>query len=356
MTTSYLAQSVAAQTLAPLTTLSTALDTIQQTLQTSTTYSALSATTDTLLIADDSLTSALELLQRQQDNLARILALQSQVLFLENQLKDTIRRARTLRKEITDIHPSIDNDDDDDGDADQPEVDYQSLLHFAARIGKHNAVAKLEAEQQGEQLKLEAIKARKKSEQLQAAAAATATTTAGEAQNNGVPTSTPSQQQLSQHQDPTSIADKIDREAAELSLRSHQWHSMSRLPFPAPALLRKGDLGTLQVARESDPGDPEGAADREAEKLVRMSEEGIAPDEGMARRRREREVKEREEAWRRRVEREAAAAAAAKEVDVGGSSMQKPQQQEKKEEEQPKPTKKLNLDFPGDYGDDSDDD
>jgi hypothetical protein len=355
---SYHAQSVAAQALAPLTTLSNALDTLQQTLQASTTYSALPSTTTTIIAADEALTSALTLLQQQQSNHARILALQSQVLALESQIKDIIRRARSIRKDITDIHPSIDADDaSDDEEADQPDVDYQQLLNFAARIGKHNAVAKLEAEQQGERLKLEAVRARKKSEQAHAAAAAAAVGEAGEA--NGVADTAQGQrQQQPPSQQPQEIADKIDREAAELLLRSEQYHTMSRLPFPAPETLRRGELGNLQVARESDPGDPEGAVDREAERLVRETEE-IAPDEGMAKRAKDKEDKEREDerrrqdAAKRRAERVAAEAAAA--AAAAGPSQLRPEEKRDERREEP-PRKKLNLDFPGDYGDDSDDD
>lgn len=331
---SYPARSAAAQVLAPLTTLSTALDTLQQTLQSSTTFSAISSVTNTLLTADDNLSDALDLLQRHQNNHARILALRAQVGSLEEQIRDTIRRARTIRKDIIDIHPSIDTDEDD-SDAEQPDVDYQQLLNFAARIGKHNAVAKIEAEQQGERLKLDAVRARKKSEQLQAA----------QAIENGGPSL--------QQQNPTEIADKIAREAAELSARSDAWHSMSRLPFPAPDMLRMGELGRLQLARESDPGDPEGAVDREAEKLVRETED-IAPDEGMARRAREKEEKEREDERRRA---EAAAKKAERAAAPGPSLSSQPQQPPPP----PPPTQKgqppkMNLDFPGDYGDDSDDD
>ena len=338
--------SVAAQALAPLNTLSAALDTIQSTLQTYTTYSSLSATTNTILTADESLSSALELLRQQQDIHARILALQAEVQSLENQIKETISRARSIRTEITSIHPSIDNDDAD-SDSEPPEVDYQQLLNFAARIGKHNAVAKLEAEKQGERLKNDASKARKKSEH-----AAQAITT-----ENGVPPATSSQPQP---QDPGEIRDKIDREAAELSARSDAFHSFGRLPFPTPDLLRMGALGLLQQARESDPGDPEGAVDREAEKLVRETED-IAPDEGMARRQREKEDKERDEKRRnaeaaaRRAEQKAAAAAAAAQAPA------QQQQQQRKEAQVPQwppeeKKAKLNLDFPGDYGDDDSDD
>jgi hypothetical protein len=348
---SYHNQSVAAQALAPLNTLSASLDTIQQALQTSTTYSALSAATNNLLTADDTLSSALQLLHRQQANHARILTLQAEVQSLESQIRDTISRARSIRKDITSIHPSID-DESDESEDEAPEVDYQQLLNFAARIGKHNAVAKLEAEQQGERLKLEAHKARKKSEAAQASAAAAAANTTTD---NGIPIQS-SSQQLSQ--DPTSILDKIDREAAELSARSAAWHSFSRLPFPAPDILRMGALGNLQHVRESDPGDPEGAAEREAEKLVRESEE-IAPDEGIARRQREKEEKTMEEERRKQEERARRAEQQQQQQrqlkPVSGAKEQQ-KSGERQAQRPPEEKKKLNLDFPGDYGDDSDDD
>ncbi|ETN41307.1 uncharacterized protein HMPREF1541_03242 [Cyphellophora europaea CBS 101466] len=320
----YPPQSAASRALAPLNALSGALDTLQQTLQTSTTFSALPSTANTLLAADDSLSSALALLHQHQSNYARILSLRSEALALESQIKDIVRKARSLRREITDIHPTIDTDDAEADNAEQPEVDYQQLLNFAARIGRHNAVAKLEAEKEGETLKLEAVKARKKSEQLQQAQGTT--------------------QEAAADDNSTDATDKILREAAELSARSDAFHVYSRLPFPAPDMLRLGALGQLQKVREDEAGDPEGAVEREAERLVRETE-SVAPDEGMARRARDREEKDRE-AETRRQERAAAAA--------GPSQPQQGSRAESAESKPAREKKKLDLDFPG--GDDSDED
>jgi hypothetical protein len=355
--TAYPPTSAAAIVFKPLDDISSALDDLVNTLQTSTTYSALPAIADSLLSADDSLSSALTLLQQHQANHARILNLRAEADQLESDIRGIVRRARDLRNDITSIHPSIDSDDDSDGEP-PPEVDYTQLLNFAARIGKHNAVAKQEAEAESDRLKLEALAARKRSEQLQSTQAQPAAASEDlRPQDGGADPATlvPDESQSIQE------ADKIVRDAAELTARAEASQFVSRLPFPAPELLRMGLLGQLQVLRESEPGDPEGAVDREVEHLVRETED-IAPSEAAEKRERDRLDREREEKRReeaveaaRREAREARKAEAEREAAGGagaGASGPRPA-----ERAQAKPKEgKLNLDLPGQDSDDDDED
>jgi hypothetical protein len=344
--TAYPPNSAAAIALTPLDDISTALDDLVNTLQTSTTYSALPTIADSLLSADDSLTSALALLRQHQANHARILNLRAEADKLEADIRGIVRRARDLRNDITAIHPSIDNDDDSDEEPTQ-EVDYTQLLNFAARIGKHNAVAKQEAEAESDRLKLEALAARKKSEQLQSTI--TQPTAPSEPQD-GTADPTTTAPETSQ---PTQEADKILRDAAELTARAEASQFVSRLPFPAPEQLRLGILGQLQVLRESEPGDPEGAVDREVERLVRESEE-IAPSEAAEKRDRERVERQAEEMRRAEAVEKARRETEEKRKEVGGVGVGRERAVETRE--RPVKAGKLNLDFPGADSDEEDED
>ncbi|KAG9773576.1 hypothetical protein ABEF93_005679 [Exophiala dermatitidis] len=231
-----------------------------------------------LVSDDDNLTASLNLLQRHQQNYARILNLRAEVVNLQEQLRDTIRQCVALRQEIGHIHPSILDSLDSDGDdaeADQDtdskvaEVDYRTLLSFAARIGKHNAAAAREAEAEAIRRK---IAARKKTP--------TTTTT-----TNGV--------------GPDSVGGKGDANEnataeteAELE-RINNTIALTRaqmgMAFPDANLLRVGALGQLQLLQErqqhtastgGDGGDAEAQAaiDREVERLVRETEDIAEPE------------------------------------------------------------------------------
>ncbi|EXJ86813.1 hypothetical protein A1O3_03767 [Capronia epimyces CBS 606.96] len=221
-----------------------------------------------LILDDDNLTASLNLLQRHQQNYARILNLRSEVAGLQEQLRDTIKRCVALRQEIGQVHPSILNtldsdeeeeeDYDDDQDAKVAEVDYHTLLAFAARIGKHNAVAAREAE-------AEAVKRKV------AAKRKTSATT------NGVPDSAgPATGNENGNGNATAETE------AELE-RIHNTIALTRaqlgMAFPDANILRVGALGQLQLFQErqqhTSSGDEEvqAAVEREVERLVRASED-----------------------------------------------------------------------------------
>jgi hypothetical protein len=146
------------QILTPLNAFETHLNSLITSLTQTNTYATAPQIAQSLLDTDDELTTSLNLLHRHQQNYARILNLRTEVATLQEQLKSTIRQCVALRDEVGQIHPSIlsaDSDDDsDDEDAKLAEVDYHTLLTFAARIGKHNAVAAREAEAESIRFKI----------------------------------------------------------------------------------------------------------------------------------------------------------------------------------------------------------
>lgn len=251
------------EVLTPLNALETHLNSLVTSLTQTNTYANAPQIAQTLLDTDDELTSSLNLLHRHQQNYARILNLRAEAATLQEQLKSTIRQCVALRDEVGRIHPSIlfgdsDGDDDsDDGDPKVAEIDYHTLLTFAARIGKHNAVAAREAEAESRRFKI-ASRSREN---------ATSTT----ATANGVQDA------------PTSAENGTDETNAEIE-RINNTIAITRaqmgMAFPEAGGLRVGELGKLQLFRErqaqSAPGD-DGAVDRamdeEVERLVRETED-----------------------------------------------------------------------------------
>jgi len=226
-----------------------------------------------LLSDDDSLTSSLNLLQRHQQNYARILNLRSEVADLQDQLKDTIRRCVTLRQEIGQVHPSIlessdsgDDDEEVDEEADPKagEVNYHTLLSFAARIGKHNAVAAREAEAESVRRKV-------------AAAQAKNTFTATSTSANGV--SGPS----NTVHDVSAMMENATAETEAEIARIDNTIALNRaqmgMAFPDANALRVGALGQLQLFLEQQQqmgGSDESiqqALEREVERMVRETED-----------------------------------------------------------------------------------
>jgi Vitamin-D-receptor interacting Mediator subunit 4 len=266
--------SMEAQVHDPLNHLESSLNQLITSLTTSPTYSAALSTTQSLLTADDSLTSALQTLHTHQKNYARILQLRADASRLEDSIKSTIRTCVDLRSEIGSIHPSIlsrsEDDSDDSGveieegrDAGKGDVDYHTLLSFASKIGKHNTAAAKEAEQESVR---RLTKARKEG------AKTTTTANAEEPKTNG---NTPAQPTASSpnaatnggpaSQDliPPGERDWLDAEAAMARARSG-------MAFPAAENLRKGMLGRLQWVREQQGG--EDAVEREVERMIAEAE------------------------------------------------------------------------------------
>jgi hypothetical protein len=207
-------------------------------LTTTNTFAAAPAATESLLAADDSLSSALAALKKHQNNYAHILHLRSEALRLENQLKEIVRKCNAYTSDINAISPSMLEDSDSDDDEDpKGEVDYNTLLTLASRIATYNTAAQREADASLQRMKREA-------------------------QMNG---------NSEAHPEPgveiTSVTDaEIARDRA-----------MKGMAFPDAEILRLGALGRLQVIREQRGED---AVDDEIERLVMESEGGGPKPDG----------------------------------------------------------------------------
>jgi hypothetical protein len=180
-------------------------------------------------------------------------------------LKNTIRQCVTFKQEIGGIHPSIlDESDSEEEEAAPQEIDYQTLLAFAARIGKHNTLAAREAEAEALRIKL----------------AARNKVTNGESTTQSV---------TGPENDDAAAA--IERVSAQIALqRAHLG-----LSFPDAMILRNGALGGLTLFAEQQrskfrtKGSDEErerlvntAVDEEVEKMVRATEEVAEPQDSNA--------------------------------------------------------------------------
>ncbi|KIV94945.1 hypothetical protein PV10_02659 [Exophiala mesophila] len=255
--------------LAPLNTLETQITSLIQTLSTTNTWASAPIQTQALLSTDDDLSTAITLLQRHQQNYARILHLREESLALEEGLKSTIRQCISLREEVGRIHPSILDDDDDDSDDDDnneekgqyngtnSSVDYHTLLSFAARVGKHNASAAREAESESTRLKL--------------AAKSTSPSTGTGTANGVLETQT--------------RTEETDAELQRINNNIAFRHAQMGMAFPDASSLRVGELGKLQLFRERQAvlvsavdvqrqqEEIDNLVDKEVERWVRESED-----------------------------------------------------------------------------------
>jgi hypothetical protein len=231
----------------PLDALETSLGALLTSLTSTPTFSTAPVASNALLTADDALTSSLTTLRRHQQNYARILHLRAEATRLEEQIKSIIRTCSELRSEIGAIHPSIlddsSEDEDENGEGRQQDVDYKTLLSFARRIGKYNARAAREAEE-------DSIRRRQD-------AKGRASATSRPAANGSLPPVT---------MDTTSETGNIipDNERAWLNETAVAARAAQGMAFPAAERLRLGMLGQLQYAREQGG---EEAVERE---LVRL--------------------------------------------------------------------------------------
>src|SRR5436190_15632172 len=232
---------------ASLDALETSLGALVTSLTSTPTFSTAPVASHALLTADDALTSSLTTLRKHQHNYARILHLRAEATRLEEQIKSIIRTCNELRSEIGAIHPSIldDSSDDEDGDGEggQQDVDYKTLLSFARRIGKYNARAAREAEE-------DSIRRRQN-------AKGHASATSRLAANGSLAPVT---------MEGTSETGTIipDNERAWLDETAIAARAAQGMAFPAAERLRLGLLGQLQYAREQGG---EEAVERE---LVRL--------------------------------------------------------------------------------------
>jgi hypothetical protein len=224
--------------LEPLGNITNSLDHLTTLLTTTNSFAGAPVAAESLLSADDALSSALATLKKHQDNYAHILHLRSEALRLENQIKDTIRQCNAYTSDINSISPGIleESDSDEEEDA-QPEVDYNTLLTLASRIATYNTAAQREAETSLQRIKREA-----------------------QINGNGEPHAEPGAE----------ITGLLDAEIAKD-------RAMKGLAFPDSEILRLGALGRLQVIREQGG---EKAVDAEIERLMMETEgEGLDSSE-----------------------------------------------------------------------------
>ena len=264
----------------PLNNLTTNLDALVNSLVHTNTYATVPTATSSLVTADDALTSALDTLKQHQANYARILHLREEAQRLEDELKSIIRKAVSLREDVGRVHPGIlDDEESSDEDEEQEDttlplgtgkskdVDYHTLLNFAARIGKHNSLAAREAEREADKRKINAI--RKKEE-------TSATKIASALGKAGAPTTTNHEEAQLEFQPEKDVLElqALDLEASLAAQRAQQG-----LGYPDGMMLRMGELGRLQKLREdamdSSQGDAraaDDAVDKELERMIRESE------------------------------------------------------------------------------------
>ncbi|OCT47227.1 hypothetical protein CLCR_02532 [Cladophialophora carrionii] len=332
--------------LAPLDNIETHLTALITTLTQTNTFSNAPQLAKDLLADDDHLTSALALLQRHQQNYARILNLREEVTSLQEQLKDTVRRCVAFKAEIGAINPAILEEDSEDEnehghEASVSEVDYHTLLMFAARIGKHNTIAAKEAETEAMRRKIAAKNAnggQTSTEPLATQDTATAATGAdgepGNEKTNTVET--------------TAELSRIDNAIAIDRARMG-------MAFPDGPSLRMGALGQLQIFRERQEQQFSGGGVGNEDETAKLVQEEVEREVA-------RMVRETEDiAPEQRVEEEATvfpespildrredpATAATRQPSTSQGQAQRPPNP-------PQPKRKLDLDFPD--SDDEDDD
>ncbi len=240
----------------PLQSLETSFNALITSLTTTISYSNAPSAAQSLLTADESLTTALQALHTHQMNYAYILLLRAEASRLEEQIKSTIRTCVDLRKEIGNIHPSILSHPEGDCEADEDgeDVDYNTLLSFASKIGKHNSAAAKEAEDESIRRLIRARKEKRTTAESKINGTTPAPVTSP-TPTNGEPTS---QTLIPKHE-----KDWLDAEAAMARARSG-------MAFPAAENLRRGALGKLQWVREQGG---EEAVEREVERMIAEAEE-----------------------------------------------------------------------------------
>jgi len=239
---------------ARLDTLEASFNALIASLTTTPSFANAPSATQELVSADDALTLALATLRRHQDNYARILTLKDEANRLQDQIRGIVRTCGELRAEIGDIHPSIletDSDDEDEQVAKQQDIDYKTLLAFAARIGKHNALAVREAEQDSIRRKIEAKKKENISRPGTNANGVTANGQAG-------------------GRDAVEMPKESQNDLNFLNSQVAAERAVEGMAFPAAEILRNGALGQLQLAREQGGDD---AVDKEVERWIRDAED-----------------------------------------------------------------------------------
>lgn len=301
--------------LAPLNVIEASLDTLVRSLTTTQTYSAGPKAARDLVAADDELQKALGRLKSHQENLLELQRLRAEAESLNAKVKDTVLTCVKLRKELGDINYSILEDSDEEEDETNP-VDYEMLLAFATRIGKHNAIAAQEAEKLVEQQYLAA----KKGRELDRAGS--------RGDRNGI-NFIDADNQTETRDGPSCQAQQtqqVNEQISEFQNRRNWDRAQITAPFPNAEILRIGELGRLQIQKEQNGED---YSDAHVEALVMQSEL----------KRQVSEPQQHESSPERQI--------------LQTVSRQTGERRPVERRPDPKPKKTLDLDFPG--GDDEDD-
>lgn len=312
----------------PLNAIEASLDSLVRALTTTQTYAAGPKAARDLVKADDDLQAALNRLKTHQEHFVELQKLRAEADFLNAKLKDTVLTAVSLRKELGDIHPAILEDSDEEEEETNP-VDYETLLAFATRIGKHNAIAAQEAEK----LVDEQYLAAKKSKELDKAGT--------RALPNGIYITEEPAATITHEVPPASQAQQtqqVNEQISEFQNRRTWDRAQITTPFPNGELLRIGELGKLQIQKEQNGED---YADGHLEMLIKQSE-----------------LKQEAPQTQTQLQTQPDTDAATKQRQNSASATNRPPTGERRPQErrpEAAPKKTLNLDFPDDDDDDDDD-
>ena len=319
----------------------TALQTLLTTSSSTATYSTLPNLISSLTTSDDGLVSTLKSLQQHQANYARILVLRAEAARLDDELKTIIRRADGLRTEIGEISHSILDDDSDDAEEDITEVEYETLLRLAARIGKHNILAAKAAEEDTPEPRLSVSRPQQSAAQGNTVAV-----------NGIVPNAEGAEAATAL------VADEADDIAIrKRELNTHLAHQRAAfgISFPDNNILRLGALGDLQLIREGERG--EEAVDAAVERMVRESEPVEEAESVVAQRERvRRQMEEADRVERERKERAREDKRRRDEGDKARPAGNDGIEEAKKEVKIKAKTKNYTLDIGGDSSEEEDED
>lgn len=246
----------------PLTAFETSLTNLVTSLTNTNTFTAAPKAARDLVAADEDLTDALILLKKHQDNYQEILRLRTEKENLRNRLKETVYECVRLKNDLRDIDSRIVDEsdtEDEESSAKQNPIDYETLLAFASRIGKHNANAAQEAERESDRLHDEARRQRGEDRPP------------SQPLLNGANGDEASTQATSDRPTTSHSLQTWEAEKKEKHIRNvHTFDRSQRTaPYPDPNVFRYGVLGQLQLMKE-EAGDD--AVQAHIEKLVRESE------------------------------------------------------------------------------------
>ena len=283
----------------PLNQISNDVSSLVSSLTTTPTYATAPGLAHELLLSDGQLSQTLDLLRQHQSNYAYILNLRAEALLLENQLKVSLQECFNLRDELVKVCPSALNRNDDGEETKAKPVDYEALLLFARRIGKHNSIAEQAAEKAYQRAKvtqkekaMKEVEAQGRAQNLAREISASqyinettstvsqGTTVQGKSthathvdgasqsqENRSANQGSMREQAQAQTYSPSKVVS--EGEQAWLNEQTNMRRAMDIVPFPDSSRLRMGELGRLQLLREQRG---EANMERDVEKEIAEAE------------------------------------------------------------------------------------